>query len=170
MVKTKTLSITNHINTNYRDFALYTLEHRGIPNFYDALTSVQRLIIMNTPLKKVKALTVVGSLYQCGYHHGNCLDYDTLINLADGSKISIGDWANNYPELKLLVNCIDEKGNQKISIGHSPRIGQDTNEIFEIELENGEIFKCTPNHPFLVNGEWIEAKDLTEDMELTQIS
>lgn len=35
-------------------------------------------------------------------------------------------------------------------------------ELFVIELENGEILKCTPEHPFLTQRGWIEAKNLTD--------
>jgi len=47
-----------------------------------------------------------------------------------------------------------------IGYAHSPRIGQLSREYLEIELDSGEIIRCTNNHPFLVDGEWIQAKDL----------
>lgn len=70
MIKVKNLSITNQINTNYRDYALYTLMHRGIPHFDDALTNVQRMIILNTPTSFSKTMSIVGSVISDGYHHG----------------------------------------------------------------------------------------------------
>ena len=40
-------------------------------------------------------------------------------------------------------------------------------ELIEIELEDGSIIKCTPEHRLmLVNGEYRMAKDLTEEDEL----
>lgn len=65
------LNITNYINNNFREYAIYTLINRGIPGFYDSLTNVQRLILLNTPTKFVKSLTVVGDAIKAGYHHGN---------------------------------------------------------------------------------------------------
>ena len=65
----KTLSA--HINTDYREYATYILESRGIPKFYDALTNVQRFILQNTPVTFVKSLKVVGDCIASGYHHGN---------------------------------------------------------------------------------------------------
>jgi hypothetical protein len=164
------LPISRFINSRYRDYAIYVLEQRGIPNFYDALTPVQRFILKNTPTSFVKTLTVVGSVIKDQYHHGDCLNYDTKINLADGTQITIGKWFEQYPEAILLVKSIDDSQNEVIGIAHSPRIGQKTKEYLEIELENGEIIKCTKNHPFYVNGKWIKAKDLKENDDIHTIS
>jgi len=54
----------------------------------------------------------------------------------------------------LLKKSKDENNNEVTGIGHSPRIGQETDEYYEIELENGEIIKCTENHPFFVNNKY----------------
>jgi len=160
------LNISKFINNKFRDYALYVLTSRGIPAFEDALTPIQRYILDNTPLSYTKTLSVVGKCIESGYHHGNCLDYNTKINLADNTQITLGEWTTKYPEAKLLVKCIDEENKETISLGHSPRIGQETNEYLEIELENGEIIKCTKNHPFFVNGKWIKAEDLNEQDNL----
>lgn len=160
------MPISKFLDTKFRDYAIYVLESRGIPSFFDALTPVQRYILKNIPVSFVKTLTVVGKCIQDGYHHGNCLDYNTKINLADGTQITIGKWFEEYPDAILLVKSIDENENEIIGIAHSPRIGQETNEYLEIELENGEIIKCTENHPFYINGKWIEAKDLKKDDDI----
>ena len=160
------ITITKQIDINFRNYALYVLEHRGIPGFYDALTNVQRVILMNAPKSYNKTISLVGSCISDGYHHGDCLDYSTPIHLADGNTISIGEWATKYPDQELLVYCKNDEGDLDVSVGHSPRIGQITDEVYEIELEDGEIIKCTGNHPFFVNGEWIKAEDLTADMDI----
>lgn len=165
------LPISRFIDTKYRDYALYVVSSRGIPSFYDALTPVQRYILKNTPPSYIKTLSVVGESIKDGYHHGDCLDYDTEINLADGTSVTIGQWAEIFPTAQLLVKSIDEDtGEEKIGVGHSPRIGYTTDEYYEIEMENGEIFKCTPNHPFLVGNEWIQAKDLQPDMDIKNLA
>ena len=164
------LSISDQINHQYRTYALYVLQSRGIPNFYDALTPVQRLILENSPGKFNKTIGLVGEVIKTGlYHHGDCFLYNTKINLADGTQVSIGDWAEKFPDIKLFVYCVDENGEKTISLGHSPRVGQITDEMFEIELENGEIFKCTKNHPFLTNRGWIKAEDLLGSDEIVTI-
>lgn len=65
------LPISKYIDTRFRDYAVYVLESRGIPSFYDALTPVQRYILMNSPTSFQKTLSVVGKSIEDGYHHGD---------------------------------------------------------------------------------------------------
>jgi intein/homing endonuclease len=90
--------------------------------------------------------------------------------LTDGTFIKINDWCNNYSNLKLDLVSFDEKRQEFVKgIGHSPRVGQITNEEIEIELENGEIFKCTANHPFLTKRGWVNAEDLNDEDDIMDI-
>jgi DNA gyrase subunit A len=164
------ITISDQINVDYRKYALYVIQSRGIPNFYDALTPVQRLILQNSPSTFKKTVGVIGEVFSTGlYHHGDCFLYNTRINIADGTHVLIGDWAEKFPDFKLLVYCVDENGEKTTSLGHSPRVGQITDEMFEIELENGEIFRCTKNHPFLTKRGWIKAEDLLDSDEIVNI-
>jgi DNA gyrase/topoisomerase IV subunit A len=64
--------ITDHINHRYREYALYVLQSRGIPNFYDSLTPVQRIILQNSPSQFNKTLGLVGEVIRTGnYYHGD---------------------------------------------------------------------------------------------------
>ena len=38
--------------------------------------------------------------------------------------------------------------------------------MFNIRLENGETICVSPEHKFMINGEWIEAKNLKEGDDL----
>lgn len=164
------ITISDQINVDYRKYALYVIQSRGIPNFYDALTPVQRLILQNSPSIFKKTVGVIGEVFSTGlYHHGDCFLYNTKINIADGTQVLIGDWAENFSDIKLFVYCVDENGEKTISLGHSPRVGQITDEMFEIELENGEIFRCTKNHPFLTKRGWIKAEDLLDSDDIISI-
>lgn len=64
-------TISNHIDRYFRGFAIYTLEHRGIPSFYDALTNVQRYVLQNAPRSFNKTISLVGKCISDGYHHGD---------------------------------------------------------------------------------------------------
>lgn len=166
------ISITDQINQKYREYALYVLQSRGIPNFYDSLTPVQRIVLQNSPSQFNKTIGLVGEVIRTGhYHHGDCLHYDTLINLGDGTQVKIGEWFDRNPESDLILKCFDEELQKEvIGLGHSPRIGQITDEMIEIEMENGEIFKCTLNHPFLVIGKgWIKAEDMEDSDEIISL-
>lgn len=66
------ISISDQINNQYRTYALYVLQSRGIPNFYDGLTPVQRLILENSPSRYGKTIGLVGEVIRTGlYHHGD---------------------------------------------------------------------------------------------------
>ena len=65
------LNISRQIDTNFRNYALYVLESRGIPSFYDGLTNVQRFIMLNAPANFNKTISLVGSCISDGYHHGD---------------------------------------------------------------------------------------------------
>jgi DNA gyrase/topoisomerase IV subunit A len=66
------LSISDQINHKYRGYALYVLQSRGIPNFYDSLTPVQRIILENSPSHFNKTIGLVGEVIRTGlYHHGD---------------------------------------------------------------------------------------------------
>jgi DNA gyrase/topoisomerase IV subunit A len=68
----KNLTITEQINTQYKSYALYVLQSRGIPNFYDGLTPVQRLVLLNAPKQYNKTLGLVGEVIRTGlYHHSD---------------------------------------------------------------------------------------------------
>lgn len=65
------LPISKHIDVNFRNYAIYVLENRGIPSWYDGLTNVQRLIVLNAKSSFDKTLSLVGECFKDGYHHGD---------------------------------------------------------------------------------------------------
>ena len=58
--------------------------------------------------------------------------YDQIQNLSVGDFVKTLDGDKKVEDLFIYNNC----------------------EVLEIELEDGEILKCTPNHKFLVKEEW----------------
>jgi intein/homing endonuclease len=148
---------------------------RSIPSIMDGLKPSQRKVLY-TLIKRnfkneIKVELLMGSvLEQSAYHHGTCLDYNTEINLADGTKIKIGEWAERYPYTKLLVRCIDKKGNEVIGIGKNAISLREEIEYNEIELEDGSIIRCTDDHKFFVNNKWIQCKNLKEGMNIFDLN
>jgi DNA gyrase/topoisomerase IV subunit A len=70
--RNKSMSISEHIDSKYREYALYVLQSRGIPNFYDSLTPVQRIVLQNSPAQFNKTIGLVGEVIRTGlYHHGD---------------------------------------------------------------------------------------------------
>lgn len=67
-----TIGIKDQINTDYRTYSMYVIQSRGIPNFYDSITPVQRLILLHVPDKFQTTVALVGSVMATGlYHHGD---------------------------------------------------------------------------------------------------
>lgn len=95
-----------------------------------------------------------------------CLDEDTIVNTIDGD-FKIKDLENK----KIRVNNIDSEGNMCVSEECTVKVTGEFQDEYEIELEDGSIIKCTPNHRFMLkNGSYKEAKDLTEKDELFDVN
>lgn len=171
-------TVTEYLDQDYGNYAKYVIEHRAIPSVIDGFKPTQRKIIhiaakvwkgnSDKPLKIFQLGGKVAS--DANYHHGDCLDPETEILLADGMYITIEEWFKNYPNVNLKIIAYDEVAKKYVEAnGHSPRVGQVTDLEYELELADGSIFKCTENHPFLTQRGWIEAKDLTEDDDILNL-
>ena len=91
-----------------------------------------------------------------------CLDGNTIISTVDGDK-QIKDLENTITQ----VYCINEFGDVVLSEPCEIKQTAETSDIYEIELEDGTIIKCTPNHRFMLkDGSYKEAQYLTEEDEL----
>lgn len=97
-------------------------------------------------------------------HDSNfCFVGDTLIVMADGTTKKISEIQNGEPILSYNIGL----SKTEIEPAINPRITKYVTEILEIELDNGTILKCTPNHRILLkDGSYKEARDLTEDDDL----
>ena len=94
-----------------------------------------------------------------------CLDGDTTISTVDGDK-QIKDLENTITQ----VYCIDEFGDVVLSEPCEIKQTAKTRDIYEIELEDGTILRCTPNHKFMLkDGSYKEAQYLTELDELKDL-
>jgi DNA topoisomerase-2 len=92
----RNLTIPEQIDQDYRRYALYVIQSRGIPNFYDGLTPVQRIILQMAPNTFDKTLGVVGSVFSTGlYNHGDASLASAICKLARpfgcSDQILLGD-------------------------------------------------------------------------------
>ena len=90
------ITISDQINNDYRKYALYVIQSRGITNFYDAITPVQRLILQNSPSNFKKTVGVIGEVFSTGlYHHGDSSMAQAICKLARpfscAEQILLGD-------------------------------------------------------------------------------
>ena len=94
-----------------------------------------------------------------------CLDGDTLIKTAYGD-IAIKDLENK----EIRVVNLSNEGKEIISDPCTVKMTGAYREEYQLELEDGTIIKCTPNHKFMLkDGSYKEAQYLTEEDELADI-
>lgn len=93
---------------------------------------------------------------------GRCLDGDTVINTSCGDK-RISDIVGK--DIKVL--SIDNDGRKVYSDICTVLPTSQSAEEYQIELEDGTVIKCTPEHRLMLkDGTYKEAQYLTEDDEL----
>lgn len=101
----------------------------------------------------------MGSMYPTNEIAGGCLVAGTRIYMADGS-----------------LKCIEdvEVGDEVLTLNGTSDVAEtftfDDKDLYEIELEDGRIVTCSSDHRFLVNGEWVEAKNLSTFDEVEVVS
>ena len=84
---------------------------------------------------------------------GGCVVEGTLIQTADGLK-AVEDF--NVGEKVITLD-----GEKEVTHVWNPdTLDEGTPECYEIEFEDGHTVTCSDKHKFLIDGEWVEAKDL----------
>lgn len=94
----QTKSVSDVIDHEYKDYAIYTLESRAIPSYIDGCKSVHRKILYAALTqfknKKVKVAELGSSIASiANYHHGETSAMGAAVTLA-------AEWNNNVPVLK----------------------------------------------------------------------
>ena len=94
-------TISNIIDTKYRDYSMYVLGHRAIPSAIDGMKTSQRKVLytaIKTAKTKLKTASLAGNaISHANYHHG-----PTSLESAIG--LMTAEWANN-------VALLDGEGN-----------------------------------------------------------
>src|SRR5574342_266301 len=92
----------------------------------------------------------------------NCFTSDTKVSLVDGRELTFAELIEQYGDGgEFYVYSLTT--DQRITIGcaHSPRRTRINAQLVEIELDNGEIIRCTPDHEWLLrDGTYRQAHEL----------
>lgn len=135
-VRESAFSITKQIDINFRNYALYVLENRGIPSFYDGLTNVQRVALMNAPKTFNKTISLVGSCISNGYHHGDASLSKAINKMARpfgcGEQLLVGDGFFGTP-----VNP-DASATRYTSVKINPTVSEVINKYMVLNKKNSE--------------------------------
>lgn len=164
----KTEPVGTYLESEHRNFAIYTLQQRAIP-FFNGLKPVQQRCLWQlrgtTSFEKVAKLT--GQVMSI-HPHGDCLEYNTEVLLANGDYIKIGDWVEQNPGVELLIKSFDREKGKFVVANATPTIGKLVNEVIEIEFENGAKIISSVDHKFLLDDgiTYLEAHELTENHKI----
>lgn len=132
---------------------------------------MKSLFRMVTPYLTKKDLPLIAinhtyktqEMYSKDVVSGGCLIAGTKIEMSDGTyrnieDVRVGDF------VKTLL------GDRKTTHIWNPETLLDGNpECFEVEFEDGYKVICSDAHKFLVNGEWVEAKNLKVQMDVSVV-
>jgi RecA/RadA recombinase len=112
------------------------------------------LSIKDIPMVVVNHTYKTMELYAKDIVGGGCLVEGTKIKLADGSFKNVEEFLVGD-----LVKTLD--GDKEVTYTWNPETLDDGEpECFEVEFEDGYKVICSDKHKFLINNEWVEAKNL----------
>ena len=172
------VSLTGIMDNSYTNgiafgFGTDTYDRKAHHKFLDDL----RQVAVKTNAEFADAIGIPHSTAITCVKPSGCFDPDQKVRTTEGVKsfreifaeqgINLDEKEADYREwyeLKKPVYVYDENNDvqpvTKLFING-------VEETFEIEMEDGNIFTCTPNHKFkLTTGEWKEAKDLQENDDI----
>jgi len=97
-----------------------------------------------------------------GFDDALCLTGDTLIPLLDGRTVSMKDLAAEHASGKQnWVYSCNADGSVKPGKILSAWKTKETTDLLGVVIDNGEVIKCTPNHPFMMkDGTYKRADEL----------
>jgi len=142
------ITIKRQIDEGYRRYALYVIESRGIPNWYDSLTNVQRILIDNCPSSFNKTLSVVGAAISAGYHSGDASLVSTINRLARpfncAEPVMIGDGFFGCPVSPNAASA------RYTSVKMNPKMKSIVDKYYHLNVKNEESLydQLTVDVPF----------------------
>lgn len=131
------------------------------------LKSLFRMVTPHLTLKDIPMVVVNHTYKEIGLYpkdivSGGCVVENTLIQTTTGLK-AVQDFIVGDTVMTLA-------GEKKVTNIWNPNtLDEGEPECFEIEFEDGHTVTCSENHKFLVDGQWIEAKNLTIEQDVSAV-
>ncbi len=95
-----------------------------------------------------------------GNRVAGCFAGDTRVRLLDGCGPTFHDLVKEYGDGRPFHVYTIRDGSVSVGVAHHPRWTKYA-PVVEVELDNGQCIRCTPDHPFMLrNGTWSAAGDL----------
>jgi intein/homing endonuclease len=87
--------------------------------------------------------------------------------VVEGTKIRTPEGLVDIQDVREGDVVLTSYGTNTVShIWNPDTLDEGNPECFEIEFEDGYKVTCSDKHKFLINGQWIEAKDIVEGVEV----
>lgn len=113
-----------------------------------------------TPIERV-SMSNGKDLEELWYPWDFCFSADTKISLLDGREVSLEDLQKEVGTGEFWVYSSKPDGRIVPGRAHSLKLTRQAAEIVEVEIDNGEKIKCTPDHQFMLrDGTYREASKL----------
>ena len=161
------INFQDELENSYKTYAKTVAIDRALPDIRDGLKPVQRRILYsmykngNTNDKPYrKSARIVGDVMGKYHPHGDCLDPSTKLFLASGEIKTIEEVYQEGKDVDIIAYDVKNK-TFCIKKAHHFRIGQYTDKVYKISLNNQGEIRGTNNHPILLNNEnYKKAEDL----------
>lgn len=103
-----------------------------------------------------------------------CFTGDTKVSLLDGREVSFRALVDEYHGQSFWVYSLDNDLKIVPGLASNPRVTKRLASIVEVELDNGEKVRCTPDHRFCVNSwpgfRYVEAAQLKPGDSLSALT
>lgn len=98
----------------------------------------------------------------------SCFTADTKVSLVDGRELTFLELVSLYGEGdEFYVYSMTSEGRVTAGRAHSPRLTRKGANLVEVELDNGEKVRCTPDHEWMLrDGTYCQAQNLTAGASL----
>lgn len=117
------------------------------------------LTMKNIPLLAINHTYQTQEMFSKAVVSGGCFEEGTLVRFADGT---------NKPINEIVVGdlVITRDGVRDVTHTWDPdTLLEGEPDCYELEFEDGHKVVCSDTHPFAVNGQWVQAQDLTVGIE-----
>lgn len=127
------------------------------------MKSLFRMVTPHLNLKDIPLIAINHTYAEIGLYpkqivSGGCVVEDTMIQTPDGLKA-----IQDFKEGDVVIT---KYGTNTVSHVWNPETLDEGNpECYEIEFEDGYKVTCSAVHKFIIDGEWVEAKDLVAGMD-----
>ena len=127
------------------------------------LKALGRIVTPHLTLKDIPLIAINHVYQEMGLFPKSIVSGGCLVA---GSKVQTESGLKNIEDIK-IGDFVDSKyGLQEVEYIWNPETLADGNpECYEIEFEDGSKVTCSAEHKFIVDGQWVEAKNLSENDE-----